>query len=65
MRYGYWINGILGVLLIAAPYMGNFAGDHPAAYTDVAVGLLLLVWAVVSYLSPGSLGAQRGHQSHA
>ena len=50
MRYGYWwIEALLGVVLIVAPVVGRFTGLHPASYTDVIVGILLLVWDLVGY----------------
>ena len=57
MRYGYRVDEVLGVILIVAPYGGNFMQDHTAAYTEVIIGILLLVWAVANYLTPGR---QRG-----
>jgi len=48
MRYAYWwIEALLGVVLIVAPFVGKFTGLHPASYTDVAIGVLLVVWALV------------------
>lgn len=50
MRYGYWwIEALLGVALIVAPFAGKFTELHTASYTDVIVGALLLVWALVGY----------------
>ncbi len=50
MRYGYWwIEALLGVVLIVAPFVGKFTAMHPASYTDLVVGILLLVWALVGY----------------
>jgi SPW repeat len=49
MRYGYWwIEGLLGVVLILAPFVGRFSSIHPASYTDVIVGILLVVLAIAS-----------------
>jgi hypothetical protein len=54
MQYGYWwIEALLGVVLILAPFVGKFTGMHPASYTDVIVGILLLVWALVGYAYMG------------
>jgi len=53
MRYGYWIDAILGLILIVSPYVGKFAQDHTALYVNVVVGILLVVWAIVSCLNPG------------
>ncbi len=50
MRYGYWwIEALLGVALIVAPFAGKFTELRPASYTDVGVGVLLVVWALVGY----------------
>ncbi len=64
MRYGYWIDAILGLVLIVSPYVGKFAQDHTALYTDVVVGILLVVWAIISYLNPGQKVEEMRH-SHA
>jgi len=54
MRYGYWwIEALLGVVLIVAPFAGKFMELHPASYTDVIVGVLLVVWALVGYWNLG------------
>jgi uncharacterized membrane protein len=50
MRYGYWwTEALLGVVLIVAPFVGKFTALHPASYTDVVVGVLLVAWALVGY----------------
>ena len=49
MRYTLWlIEALLGAVLIAAPFVGRFSSIHPASYTDVVVGVLLVVLAIVS-----------------
>jgi hypothetical protein len=54
MPNGYWgIEALLGVALIVAPFVGKFTAFHPASYTDVVVGVLLVVWALVGYWSLG------------
>ena len=58
MRYGYWwIEALLGAVLIAAPFVGKFTGLHPASYTDVVIGVLLMVWALVGYRFLGESGS--------
>ena len=58
MRYGYWwIEALLGVVLIGAPFVGKFTELHPASYTDVAIGVLLVVWALVGYWFLGGEGS--------
>jgi len=65
MRYGYWwIEALLGVILIVAPFVERFTELRAALYTDVIVGILLLVWALVGYWSMGEK-AQRMHPTHA
>ena len=66
MQYGYWwIEALLGVLLIVAPFAGKFTAVHPAAYTDVIAGALLVIWAVVGYWYVGGMKTQRPRSSHA
>jgi drug/metabolite transporter (DMT)-like permease len=49
MRYKlWWIQALLGVVLIVAPFVGRFSSIHPASYTDVIVGVLLVVLAIAS-----------------
>jgi hypothetical protein len=58
MRYGYWwIEGLLGVVLIVAPFAGKFTALHPASYTDVVIGVLLVAWALVGYRFLGERGS--------
>ncbi len=51
MRYWYWIQGLLGVALILSPYVGRFAADRPALYTDVIIGVLLVIVALAGFLT--------------
>ncbi len=56
MRYGYWwIEALLGIVLIIAPFVGKFAAFHKASYTDVVVGILLVVWALIGYRFLGEI----------
>ena len=65
MRYGYWwIEALLGVILIVAPFAGKFTELRPASYTDVIVGALLVVWALVGYSYLGH-GTPETHPSRA
>ncbi len=64
MWYGYWIDALLGLILMVAPFVANFAQDHAALYTDVGMGILLLPWAIGSYFMPGGKD-RRTRPSHA
>ncbi len=64
MRYGYLVDLVLGVILIASPYVGNFTQDHAALYTNVAVGVLLGLWGIVTYLNAGGAGAPKSLPRH-
>ena len=44
-KYG-WMEIVLGVVLILAPFVGRFSAVHPASYTDVIVGVLLVLLAL-------------------
>ncbi|WP_430788619.1 SPW repeat domain-containing protein [Actinoplanes sp. G11-F43] len=51
------ISGLLGVWLLAAPFVRGYAGMSPAATAnDIAVGLVVILLAVFSW---------RGHDKHA
>ncbi len=65
MRYGYWwIEVLLGAVFIVAPFAGKFSELYPASYTDVIVGVLLVVWALVGYRYLGEK-TSGVHSSHA
>ncbi len=50
MRNSYWgVEALLGVALIVAPIVGRFTSVHPASYTDVLVGAVIILWALVGY----------------
>ena len=52
MRYGYWwIEGLLGALMIIAPFVEKFSASKTATYTDVVLGIVVVIWAVVGRLS--------------
>jgi zinc transporter ZupT len=66
MRHGYWwIEALLGLVLVIAPFVEKFTEIRTAAYTDVIVGVLLLVWALVGYWRLGDMKAQRMHPTQA
>ncbi len=57
--------GLLGLVLIVAPYVGKFAQDTRALSTDVVVGLWLLAWALVGFLRYGRLQTHGMQHTHA
>jgi len=66
MRHGYWwIEMLLGVALIVAPVVEKFTRVHPAAYTDLGVGVGLVAWALIGYWMMGGMSPQRRYRTHA
>ena len=65
MRYGYWwILGLLGVLLIMAPFVEKFSELKAATYTDVGLGILVLMWALVGYWYMGEVESRGVGTTH-
>ncbi len=59
MRYGYWwIEALVGVLLIISPVVVKFTELWAAAYADVVLGLAVVIWALVGYWSMGEMKPQ-------
>lgn len=66
MRYGYWwIEALLGALLIIAPFVEKFSELKAATYTDVVLGIVVLIWALVGYRSMGEMKTQGVRTTHA
>ncbi len=71
MRYGYfWIEGVVGVLLIISPFAeGFYRLSTSAAWTNVILGILLLIWSAIGYFWHNSelhdMGAQEPHPARA
>ncbi len=53
MRGGFWIESLLALVLVVAPFLGGFAQDRAATYTDLVVGILLDAWAIVDSVNSG------------
>ncbi len=66
MRYGYWwIEALAGVYLIIAPYLEHFASQEAALYTDVLLGIALVIWALVGFYWHTSEEGPKSHPSRA
>ncbi len=65
MRSRYLMDVVLGLVLVAAPFVERVARDRPALYTDVGMGALLLAWAIAGHLTPGGLKPQGMHSTYA
>ncbi len=55
MRYGHWFDAVMGLILLLVPLLRGFAQGWRLHFLDVAVGLSLLAWAIVTYLKPGDV----------
>lgn len=59
MRWGAWLNALMGVLLVAAPFgLGYYTVSEIATYEAVVVGLLiggLALWSALSTTAPAYL----------
>lgn len=59
-----WINFILGLWLIIAPFVLNFRTDNPAMWNSVIIGIVVAVLSIIRALSHTDLEALR-QQPHA
>jgi hypothetical protein len=65
MRYGYWFDAVMGLILVTVPLVGALAREPRVLYVDLIVGLSLLAWAIINYLNPGSQETSGKRASHA
>jgi thiol:disulfide interchange protein len=66
MRYGYWwIQALLGALLIIAPFVEKFTEIRTATFTDVILGIVVVIWALVGYWSMAEMKPQGVRSTHA
>ncbi len=66
MRYGYWwVEALLGVLLIISPVVVKFTELWAAAYADVVLGLAVVIWALVGYWSMVEMKSPGVRTTHA
>jgi hypothetical protein len=65
MRYGYWFDAVMGLILVTVPLVGALAREPRVLYVDLVVGLSLLAWAIINYLNPGMQETSGKRASHA
>lgn len=65
MRLGTWVDGVIGLVLIVLPFLGRLAPGIPGRYVEVALGLCLLAWAIVSFLGWGEGTGRLQRHGHA
>jgi hypothetical protein len=66
MRNGYWwIEGLLGLVMILAPFVEKFTELKAATYTDVVLGMVVVTWALVGYWSMGDMKTRGMRATHA
>ena len=66
MGNGYWwVEALLGLLLIVAPFFWRFTEFRVATYTDVILGILVIVWALVGYRLIGGAKPRDIRPTHA
>ncbi len=52
MRRAYWlIEALIGALLVVAPFVEQFTHQHPALFTDVLLGIVVMFWAAAGYFN--------------
>lgn len=50
MNKMYWVTGIIGVLLVIAPFVLGFTANPPALWASVILGLAVLVVSIITGL---------------
>ncbi len=66
MRYGHWVDAIMGLILLTVPTVRWLKHGPTVLYVDVLVGLSLLAWAIITYLKPlDDMPIRRGRASQA
>ncbi|HEY7166070.1 MAG TPA: SPW repeat protein [Candidatus Binatia bacterium] len=58
-----WINFILGLWLIVAPFALNFRTDTTAMWNSVVIGIVVAVLSIIRALGHTDLQALRQHQA--
>jgi hypothetical protein len=64
VRYGYWFDAVMGLILVTVPLVGALAREPRVLYVGFAVGVSLLAWAIITYLHPGIQDIPRKRASH-
>ena len=62
VKYLNWINAVLGLWLIIAPFVLSYSSAAAAMWNDIIIGLVALVLGAWAALAVGSQGQQpMGH----
>ena len=48
----YWITGILGILLIFAPFVLGYSGDSPALWSNIILGAIVVIVSAIKGFVP-------------
>jgi hypothetical protein len=48
----YWITGVLGALLIAAPYVLGYSNDPTALWSNIVLGAIVVIASAIKGLFP-------------
>ena len=48
----YWITGLLGILFVVAPFVLGYRTDSPALWSNIIVGLLVLIASAIKGFIP-------------
>ncbi len=66
VKYLNWINAVLGLWLVIAPFVLSYSSAAAAMWNDIIIGLVALVLGVWAALAVGSHGQQpMGHSGKA
>jgi hypothetical protein len=48
----YWLTGILGILLIIAPFVLGYSSDSPALWSNIVLGVIVLIVSAIKGFIP-------------
>jgi hypothetical protein len=52
VKFMYWITGILGILLVIAPFVLGYTLDSPALWSNIILGVIVFVVSAIKGLFP-------------